>query len=311
VSLVILAEAVLQGSPQAAARLISLLENRLDEALPSLRMLHPHTGRAHVVGVTGPPGTGKSTLVNALVRMIRAEGRRVGVVAIDPTSPFTGGAILGDRIRMQDHSTDPGVFVRSMATRGHLGGLAPATGGAVNVLDAYGCDVIFIETVGAGQGEVDIAGTSDTILLVTVPSLGDGVQTLKAGIMEIGDIFIVNKADRGEADRTATEIRAMLDMSPGRSGWRPPVLLAVATEGGGVAEVLEAIERHRGYLTDHGLLMQRRLARRRREIIEIVEERLLTRLGGERVDQLATRVVRGELDPYAAAEELIAGGGIT
>jgi LAO/AO transport system kinase len=304
-----LAEAVIKGSPQAAARLISLVENHIDEAVPELRTLHAHTGRASVVGVTGPPGAGKSTLVNALVRLVRATKRRVGVVAVDPTSPFTGGAILGDRIRMQDHSTDPGVFVRSMATRGRLGGLAPATAGTVAVLDAFGCDVVFIETVGAGQGEVEVAGTADTVVLVTVPTLGDSVQTLKAGIMEIGDVFVVNKADRGDADRTATEIKMMLGLAPHHSGWHPPVLLSVATEGSGAAEVLEAVEGHGRYLVDHGLLMARRRARRRREILELVEERLLARLDGDRVDALAARVARGELDPYTAADELLGSAG--
>jgi len=301
-----LADGVRHGSPQAAARLISLLESRSDEAVPALRALHRHTGRAHVVGVTGPPGAGKSTLVNALIRLLRAQGRRVGVVAIDPTSPFTGGAILGDRIRMQDHSTDSGVFVRSMATRGRLGGLAPATAGAVAVLDAYGCDVIFIETVGAGQAEVDIAGTADTVVLVTVPWLGDSVQTLKAGIMEIGDVFAVNKADRGEADKTAAEIEMMLGLAPDRGAWRPAVLRTVASEGRGAEEVLQALERHRAYLVDQGLLMARRQARRRREIIEIIEERFLARISGGRMDELVARVAAGEMDPYTAAEELMA-----
>ena len=305
-----LAEAVLQGSSQAVARLISLVENHMEQAVPELRTLYPHTGRASVVGVTGPPGAGKSTLVNALVREIRLGKRRVGVVAIDPTSPFTGGAILGDRIRMQDHSADPGVFVRSMATRGRLGGLAPATSGVVAVLDAFGCDIIFIETVGAGQGEVEIAGAADTVLLVTVPTLGDSVQTLKAGIMEIGDIFIVNKADRGDAERTAMEIKAMLGLAPQHSGWRPPVLLAAATEGRGIAEILKAVDEHRHYLVEHGLLINRRKVRRRQEILEVVEDRLLARVGGDRVDALATRVAEGGLDPYTAADELLGRPGI-
>jgi LAO/AO transport system kinase len=307
---VALADAVLQGSVPAAARLISLVENRLDAAVPELRRLHAHTGRASVVGVTGPPGSGKSTLVNALVRMLRESQRRVGVVAVDPTSPFTGGAILGDRIRMQDHSTDPGVFVRSMATRGRLGGLAPATTGAVAVLDAFGCDVVFIETVGAGQGEVDVAGAADTVLLVTVPTLGDSVQALKAGLMEIGDLFIVNKADRGDADRTATEIKMMLGLAPAQAAWTPPVLLTTATEGTGVAEVLRAIEEHRRYLEQHGLLVERRKARRRREILELVEQRVLARLGGDRVDAFAAKVAEGQLDPYTAAERLMSESGL-
>ena len=304
-----LADAVLQGSIPAAARLISLVENRLDDAVPELRRLHAHTGRASVVGVTGPPGSGKSTLVNELVRALRESQRRVGVVAVDPTSPFTGGAILGDRIRMQDHSTDPGVFVRSMATRGRLGGLAPATTGAVAVLDAFGCDVVFIETVGAGQGEVDVAGAADTVLLVTVPTLGDTVQALKAGLMEIGDLFIVNKADRGDADRTATEIKMMLGLAP-QSGWKPPVLLTTATEGAGIAEVLGAIQQHRRYLEQHGLLVERRKARHRREILELVEQRVLGRLGADRIDALAAKVTEGELDPYTAAERLISESGL-
>jgi LAO/AO transport system kinase len=307
---VALAEAVLQGSVPATARLISLVENHLADAVPELRKLHAHTGRASIVGVTGPPGSGKSTLVNALVRALRDMKRRVGVVAIDPTSPFTGGAILGDRIRMQDHSTDPGVFVRSMATRGRLGGLAPATAGAVAVLDAFGCDVIFIETVGAGQGEVDVAGAADTVLLVTVPTLGDSVQTLKAGLMEIGDLFIVNKADRGDADRTAAEIKMMLGLAPAGTGWKPPVLLTTATEGAGIPAVLRAIQEHRRHLEKHGALVERRKARRRREIVELVEQRLLARVGGDRVDAFATRVADGELDPYTAVERLISESGL-
>jgi len=311
---VTLADAVLQGSPQAVARLISLVESRPEEAVPALRALHAHTGRGYVVGVTGPPGTGKSTLIEALVRVIRRAGKRVGVVAVDPTSPFTGGAILGDRIRMQDHSTDPGVFVRSMATRGHLGGLAPATFGAVEVLDAFGCDLILVETVGVGQAEVDIVRLADTTVLVTVPQLGDGVQALKAGVMEIADVFVVNKADRGDADRTATQIKMTLSLAPGREGWRPPILLAVAVDGKGVPEILDQVERHRDYQTAHGLLGRRRQARWRGEVLMIMEERVrglvLDRTGVASLDTLASRVAAGELDPYAAAETLLGTLGI-
>lgn len=309
-----LAESVLRGSPQAVARLISLVENRPAEAIPALRQLHSHTGRGHVVGVTGPPGSGKSTVIDAVVRVVRQGGRRVGIVAVDPTSPFTGGAILADRIRMQDHSTDPGVFVRSMATRGHLGGLAPATSGAVEVLDAYGCDLILVETVGTGQAEVDIVGASDTVVVVTVPHLGDAVQTLKAGVMEIGDLFVVNKADRGEAERTAADITMMLGLASDRRGWRAPVLLTTATEGTGIPQVVEAIDRHREYQTSHGLLTERRQARRRQEILRLVDDRLrervARRVGVGRIDALASRVAGGELDPYTAADTLLAEAGI-
>jgi len=311
---VTLADAVLQGSPQAVARLISLVESRPEEAVPALRALHAHTGRGYVIGMTGPPGTGKSTLIEQLVRVIRRTGRRVGVVAVDPSSPFTGGAVLGDRIRMQDHSTDPGVFVRSMATRGHLGGLAPATFGAVEVLDAFGCDLILVETVGVGQAEVDIVRLADTTVVITVPHLGDGVQALKAGVMEIGDVFVVNKADRGDADRTVMQIKMTLGLAPDREGWRPPVLVAVAADGKGVPEILDQVERHRDYQTAHGLLGRRRQARWREEVLMIMEERVrrivLDRTGAVSLDTLASRVAAGELDPYAAADTLLVTLGI-
>ncbi len=234
------------------------MENRPADAVPILRELHSHTGRAHIAGITGPPGAGKSTLIDVLVRLARRDGRRVGVVAVDPTSPFTGGAILGDRVRMQDHAGDPGVFVRSMATRGSLGGLAVAASGAVEVLDAFGCDLIFVETVGTGQAEVDIVRLADTVAVVTVPHLGDGVQAIKAGVMEIGDLFVVNKADQGDADRAATEIKMMLGLAGDRQGWRPPVLLVSAVDGTGVPAVLEELAGHRAYQEAHALLDQRR-----------------------------------------------------
>jgi len=306
---VTLAAEVLRGSPLAVARLISVVENRPADAVPLLRELHAHTGRGHIAGITGPPGAGKSTLIDALVRLARRDGRRVGVVAVDPTSPFTGGAILGDRVRMQDHATDPGVFVRSMATRGYLGGLALAASGAVEVLDAFGCDLILVETVGTGQAEVDIVRLADTVAVVTVPHLGDGVQALKAGVMEIGDLFVVNKADQGDADRTATEIKMMLGLAPDRHGWRPPVLLASAVDGTGVPAVLEEIARHRAYQEAHGLLDQRRKERRRQEILMIAESqvrhRLLDVVGPLALDTLAARVAAGELDPYSAADSLV------
>ncbi|MBI3976043.1 MAG: methylmalonyl Co-A mutase-associated GTPase MeaB [Armatimonadetes bacterium] len=304
-----LAAQVLAGSHQAAARLISLVENRQREGLEALRTLYPRTGRAHSVGITGPPGAGKSTLVDALTRRIRAEGGTVGIVAVDPTSPFTGGAVLGDRVRMQDHATDPGVFVRSMATRGALGGLAPATGDVIHILDALGCAFILIETVGAGQGEVDVAAAADTVILVTVPGLGDTVQTLKAGIMEIGDLFVVNKADRPEADRAVTEIKMMLGLAPDR-GWRPPVLKTVAVSGEGVEEVLAAVRAHRSHLETSGALQKRRRERRRGEVLRALEgrirEEVLTRARQSGLlDQVLDKVAQGALDPYAAVDHLL------
>jgi LAO/AO transport system kinase len=289
---------------------ISLVEDREPQGLAVLRQLHYRIGRAYLVGVTGPPGAGKSTLVDVWTRSLRRQGRTVAVVAVDPTSPFTGGALLGDRIRMQDHSTDPGVFIRSMATRGSLGGLAPATTDVVKILDAIGYHVIFIETVGTGQAEVDVVGAADTVAIVLVPGLGDTVQTMKAGIMEIGDLFVVNKADQGDADRTIAEITMMLQLNPSRVHWMPPVRKTAATTAVGTDEAWSAVEAHRSYLTANGLLERRRRDRRRAEILRVVElharERALAlaqRSG--RLDELAERVYAGEMDPYTAAEEIL------
>jgi len=301
----------MSGSAQALARLISMVEDGDADGHAVLQTLHARTGRAYLVGITGPPGAGKSTLVDALTTVLRSKGRTVGVVAVDPTSPFTGGALLGDRIRMQDHSTDPGVFIRSMATRGSLGGLAPATADVVKVLDAIGFDMIFIETVGTGQAEVDVVGAADTVAIVLVPGLGDVVQTMKAGIMEIGEIFVVNKADRGDPDRTVAEVKMMLELSPRRHGWHPPVLKTVASSGQGIEAVLGAIEEHHQHLAAHGLLDLRRRDRRRAEILRIVEQRArdgaadVVRRSG-RLNELADRVFAGEIDPYTAADMLLA-----
>jgi LAO/AO transport system kinase len=303
-----LVNAVIAGSPQAAARMISVVENNGAAATGLLRALFPHTGRANIIGITGPPGSGKSTLVNAAIRALRERGDRVGVIAVDPTSPFTGGALLGDRIRMQDHSTDREVFVRSMATRGSLGGLAPATADAVAVLDAWGAATILVETVGTGQAEVDVVTASDTVVVVTMPGMGDSIQTLKAGVMEIADLFVVNKADRPEADRTLVDLKMALAMFPAET-WHPPILSTVATTGQGITEMLAAIDNHRRHQEATGARLARRRTRWRRDIVRIAEGRLRVEfLDGaiaSSLDALVDEVAAGTLDPHAAAERLL------
>jgi len=306
----LLVDEVLSGSHQAAARAISLIEDGAPEGQAVLRSLHARTGRGYTVGITGPPGAGKSTLADALIRDWRGHGHRVAVVAVDPTSPFSGGAILGDRIRMQDHASDPGVFIRSMATRGSLGGLAPATSDVAKLLDAIGYEFILIETVGTGQAEIDVVGAADTVVIVLVSGLGDTVQTMKAGIMEIGDVFAVNKADRGDADRTAAEVKMMLGLNPQPGGWHPPVIRSVATTGEGVAEVAGAVADHRRYLEQHRLLERRRRDRRRAEILHLVELKARGRAleavaRSGRLDELADQVYAGTIDPYTAADEIL------
>ena len=304
-----LTERLLAGDPRAIARAISLIEDEAPEGDDLVRGIFGRTGRAYLVGVTGPPGAGKSTLVDRMTAEARRCGSTVGIVAVDPTSPFTGGAILGDRVRMQSHASDPGVLIRSMATRGHLGGLARATGEAALVLDASGKDLVIIETVGVGQDEVDIVRTADISLVVIVPGSGDEVQALKAGIMEIADVFIVNKADREGADRTAATIEAMLAMETrGEGAWRPPILKTEATTGAGVPAVLDAIERFRQHTA--GAQGARRRARaefRMRELLgrrfmQHVEDRVLR--PGE-FDALLDRIAARETDPYTAAADIM------
>ena len=310
-----------RGEHRAVARLLSLVENGTTggadtgrDDLPRLAAaLTPHAGRAHVVGMTGPPGAGKSTTTSVLVGALRAEGRRVGVLAVDPSSPFSGGALLGDRVRMGEHATDEGVFIRSMATRGHLGGLARATPQALRVLDAAGCDVVLVETVGVGQSEIDVVGLADTTVVLLAPGMGDGVQAAKAGILEVADVFVVNKADRDGADTVVRDLRYMLSLGDRRTdeGWRVPIVKTVAAKGEGADEVVEEVERHGAWLASTGQLE----ARRRRRAADEVEAIALTALrarigdlrGGESLDLLAGRVVAGELDPYAAADELVSG----
>jgi LAO/AO transport system kinase len=277
-----------------------------------MKVIAPLTGHAHIVGLTGSPGVGKSTVTGALVRVYRDAGLRVGVLAVDPSSPFSGGALLGDRVRMQDHATDDQVFIRSMASRGHLGGLSWATPQAVRILAAAGFDVVMIETVGVGQAEVEIASLADTALVVVAPGLGDSIQAAKAGILEIADVFAVNKSDRPGAQEVVRDLRSMLAMaSYGADGWKPPIVSTAAATGDGIADLAAAIDKHRDWLAAGGQLDERRLGRVREEITAIAVGELRQRMGGlpgqGRLDELADRVLAGDLDPYSAADELISG----
>ncbi|WP_030057496.1 MULTISPECIES: methylmalonyl Co-A mutase-associated GTPase MeaB [Streptomyces] len=308
-----LVEQAREGRPRAVARLITLVENAAPQLREAMAALAPYTGQAYTVGLTGSPGVGKSTSTSALVSAYRRLGKRVGVLAVDPSSPFSGGALLGDRVRMQDHATDPEVFIRSMATRGHLGGLSWAAPQALRVLDAAGCEVILVETVGVGQSEVEVAAQADTTVVLLAPGMGDGIQAAKAGILEIGDVFVVNKADRDGADATARELNHMLGLGEAREAgdWRPPIVKTVAARGEGVDEVVEALEKHRAWLEEHGELAVRRRRRAAEEIEAIALAELRARIGDLRGDRhlaaLAERVAGGELDPYGAADELVAG----
>ncbi|MGW1990496.1 methylmalonyl Co-A mutase-associated GTPase MeaB [Embleya sp. NPDC001921] len=304
-----------EGRPRAVARLISLVEDASPKLREVMAALAPLAGNAYVIGLTGSPGVGKSTSTTALVSAYRRLGRRVGVLAVDPSSPFSGGALLGDRVRMQDHATDPGVYIRSMASRGHLGGLSWSTPQALRVLDAAGCDVVIVETVGVGQSEVEIASMADSTVVLLAPGMGDGIQAAKAGILEIGDLYVVNKADRDGAATTARELGHMLSLGEARGpgGWRPPIVKTVASRGEGVDEVVEALEKHRAWMEAGGELTRRRRRRVADEVEAIAVTALRSRIGdlpgGRRLDALAARVLAGDLDPYAAADELIAGLG--
>ena len=299
------------GDPRAVARLISLVEDESPALREVMAALAPYAGRAAILGVTGSPGVGKSTTTSALVTAFRADGRRVGVLAVDPSSPFSGGALLGDRVRMQDHATDSGVYIRSMATRGHLGGLAWATPQALRILDSAGCDVVVVETVGVGQSEVEVAALADTTLVLLAPGMGDGIQAAKAGILEVGDVFVVNKADRDGADQVVRDLRGAIRLAERSPGdWREPIVKTVASKGEGLDEVVAAVDKHRAWMQRGGELDRRRRRRVRDEIEAIAVTALRGRFGDlhgdARLDTLAEKVLAGQIDPYAAADEILA-----
>ncbi|GAA5157343.1 methylmalonyl Co-A mutase-associated GTPase MeaB [Pseudonocardia eucalypti] len=302
-----------EGDPRSVARLISMVEDDSPRLREVAAALAPFTGRAQVVGLTGSPGVGKSTSTSALVGALRARGSRVGVLAVDPSSPFSGGALLGDRVRMQEHAVDGGVFIRSMATRGHLGGLAGATPQALRVLDAAGCDIVLVETVGVGQSEIEVVSMADTTVVLLAPGMGDGIQAAKAGILEIADVFVVNKADRDGADQTVRDLRYMLSLGPRRerddSVWKPPIVKTIAAKGQGISDVLDELDRHREWMDRTGERDRRRQARAETEIEAIALAQLRARIGdirgGGTLPELAKKVVAGELDPYGAADDLV------
>ena len=305
------AKGVLTGNRRSIAKAITIIENSPDEAQELIAQIYPHTGKAHIVGLTGSGGAGKSTLIEKIVREYRRKGKTVGIVAVDPTSPFTGGAFLGDRIRMQELSTDEGVFIRSMATRNYAGGLAKATKDAVKVLDAAGKDIVIVETVGAGQSEVEIIKVAQTIVVVHAPGLGDEIQAIKAGIMEIADVFVVNKADRENADKAVMDIQANLQLNSKESRWKPPVIKTVALTGEGVPELIEKIEEHRCFL--EGDLECKKLLQKSKaeaELIEAIKEKAVNSLIDDlkregKFDELLQKILEKKIDPASAAEKIL------
>lgn len=309
------AEQIRAGDVRAISRAVSAIENRTREAEEILRQLFPYTGQAYFLGVTGAPGTGKSTLVDRLAAHYRGEKKTIGIIAVDPSSPFTGGAILGDRIRMQDHATDEGIFIRSMATRGFLGGLAQATGDAALLLDAAGKEMIVVETVGVGQGEIEIVRLADCTLVVLVPGMGDDVQTLKAGLMEIGDIFVLNKCDREGADRFEQQLSAILQLVPERDGWKPPIVRTVATENHGIEELARQIERFRAHFAQLRGRPEKEIEHWKDWLLRLLEARLMEHVVGEHLgeaefERIAAEVAARKKDPYAAVNEILARAGL-
>ena len=309
------AEQVRAGDVRAISRAVSAIENRAREAEEILRQVFPYTGHAYRVGITGAPGTGKSTLVDRLASHYRAEKKTVGIIAVDPSSPFTGGAILGDRVRMQGHATDSGIFIRSMATRGFLGGLAQAARDTALLMDAAGKEMILIETVGVGQGEIEIVRLADCTIVVLMPGMGDDVQSLKAGLMEIGDIFLLNKCDREGADRYEQQLRAILQLDPERDGWKPPVVRTVATENKGVDELARQIALFRKHFDQTHDRKAREISHWKEWILQLLEARLMERVVGEQLgerelDRIAAQVAERKIDPYAAVNQILGRAGL-
>ncbi len=297
------------GDPRALARAISTVENRNSDSAALLKALFPHSGKARILGLTGAPGAGKSTLVDQLAKHYRREGKTLGIIAVDPTSPYTGGAILGDRIRMQDHHADPGIYIRSMATRGSLGGLARTTADVATVLDASGRDLILIETVGVGQDEVDIVRLADITIVILVPGMGDDVQTIKAGIMEIADIFVINKSDREGAERVEREVRVMQSLATRSDGWTPPIVKTVASQGDGVEQLAATIADYEAYLKKENLELKRNIHNWQERLVEMLRDAMLERarsqLGDGRAEQYAAEVAQHKRDPYTLVEEIM------
>ena len=307
-----LAKRILDGDIRAASRLMRDIDDRIPSALESLKELYPKTGRAYIIGITGPPGSGKSTLVDKMVDIFRKEGKSVGIVAVDPTSPFSGGAILGDRIRMQRHATDEGVFIRSLATRGCLGGLTRSTQDIINVMDAMGKDIILVETVGVGQDEVEIVHTAHTSIVILVPGLGDDIQAIKAGIIEIGDLFVINKCDREGADKTERDLRMALEMGRRReNGWEPPILKTEAISGKGISELVDGICRHKKALEQNSVLEKKLRERARTTFLEILESEVMAHFI-ERIEKegewekIIDDLMNRRTDPYSVAERIMA-----